>query len=513
MPSRLALLLPAFVLAALPLRADVRCAPVFGDHMVLQRDRPVAVWGHAAAGESVAVDFAGQHVTTTAAPNGAWRVELAAMPASAEPRTLTVHGQDTVTFRDVLVGDVWLCSGQSNMEKPLGPVHGQKPTDNYQDEIRRANHPLLRLYQVPWWGKPKKKQLDLQWVACTPESIQATDFSAAAYFFGRKLQAELGVPIGLIHSSFGGTQIEAWIPESGFAGDPVLRPQVHQKYFAWVKGVQATQLYHSMIAPLAPYTVRGFLWYQGESNVMQAEGSVYTNQMRALIDSWRAAWGEPDAPWYYVLIAPFDYSKWNSFPKLETPEALPAFWEAQARALSIPHTGLVVTTDLVRNVRDIHPTDKRDVGLRLARLALEETYGRKLLARSPSYAGMRPDHGRLVLTFKDAGTGLKTRDGKAPDWFTIAGVDCHFVPATAEIKGDTVAVWSPEVRNPVAVRFGWNELAEPNLVNSAGLPAIPFRTDNWPVVRERPKPVVPPKKMDINPVDENAAAKRAAHRK
>lgn len=485
------LCIAGLLFASLAARADVRCAAILGDHMVLQRDRAVPVWGDAAPGESVTVEFAGQRVATTASADGHWRVMLAAMPANAESRALTVSGTNTVTFSDVLVGEVWLCSGQSNMEKQLGPRKGQKPTDNYEEEIRQANHPLLRLYQMPQHGRPQKNVLGLTWVVCSPESVQRTEFSAAGYYFGRELCQQLGVPVGVINASFGGTLIEAWIPEDEFASRAAIRELRQVKYQAWVKGVQPTELYQSMIMPLQPYALRGFLWYQGESNCMQSEDGIYTEKMRALINGWRRAWGDPVAPWYYVLLAPFDYSKWTTFPKLQTPEALPVLWEAQAKALDIPHTGLVVTTDLVKNTHDIHPTNKRDVGLRLARLALADTYGRsELQARSPSYVAMHQlSSGQIELTFKDVGTGLITRDGQASTDFLIAGEDRQFVPAEVKLKGDRVIVSSVKVKQPVAVRFAWRETATPNLVNSAGLPAVPFRTDDWPIVRELPKPL------------------------
>lgn len=487
---RPAILLSSLLVLATSVRADVRCAAVFGDHMVLQRDHIVAVWGDADPNEPITVDFAGQAVKTTSSAAGHWLAHLAPLAASAEPRPLTVRGNNTIEFSDVLVGEVWLCSGQSNMEKPLGPRRGQKPTDEYEAAIRAANHPLLRLYQMPQYGRPQKNVLGLTWVVCTPEAVAQTEFSAAGYYFGRALQQALGVPVGLIHSSYGGTQIETWIPDRAFANHPAIRDLRHVQYQTWVKGLQATELYDSMIAPLVPYTLRGFLWYQGETNCMQADGAIYTEKMRALIDGWRAAWNEPDAPWYYVQIAPFDYSRWTTFPKWLTPEELPVFWEAQARARAIPHTGMVGTTDLVKNLHDIHPTDKKDVGERLAHLALADTYGREeLVAHSPSFAGMQARaNGRVELRFKDAGTGLRTRDGKPPTDFTIAGADRKFVKATAEIDGDRVIVFSPDVSAPAAVRFAWSETATPNLVNSAGLPAVAFRTDDWPVVVERPRP-------------------------
>ena len=471
------------------LRADVRCAAVFGDHMVLQRGQTVPIWGTAAPGEPVRVEFAGQFRTMTTTAAGTWRTELDPMAANSDPRTLTVRGRNTLRLSDVLVGEVWLCSGQSNMEKPVGPRPGQRPTDHYREEIAWAFHPLVRLYQVPHFGRPDPAVAGLRWLACTPASLTETNFSAAAYFFGSELQRVLGVPVGLIHSSFGGTRIEAWMPPEAFAGDPRLRPLAQAKYEAYVPGVQATELYRSMIAPFAPFALRGFLWYQGEANVLNAESDVYTVKMRALIESWRAAWREPEAPFDYVLLAPFDYSRWDKFAKHLTPEALPLIWEAQTRALAIPRTGLVVTTDLVADRHDIHPTDKREVGLRLAHLALSDTYGyERIPAHSPAFAAMRIlEGGAVEISFRDTGGSLASSDGRPLREFSVAGDDRRFAPAEAKIAGDRVLVQSPLVKKPAAVRFAWEETANPNLGNAAGLPAIPFRSDTWPVAAERPK--------------------------
>ncbi len=486
-PGRRRLVRLAFVaavtLSAAPLRAEVRCAIVFGDHMVLQRGRPVPLWGGAAPGETVTAEFAGQRHSVTAGADGRWHLMLDPMAASEESRTLTVCGTNAITFTDVLVGEVWLCSGQSNMEKPLGPRPGQKPTDNYEAEIRAADHPLLRLYQMPHSGKPAKGVIGLQWVICSPETIAGTRFSAVGYFFGRELRRELHVPIGVIHSSFGGTMIEAWMPPDAFEREPGLRGRERVRFPAWVEGVQATELYTSMIAPLVPYAVRGFLWYQGETNCLSADGAIYTAKMRALVASWRAAWHDGNLPFFYAQIAPFDYYDWDKVPKHLTPDTLPLFWEAQTRALAIPHTGMIVTTDLAADPHDIHPTNKRDIGRRFARLALAATYGRNdILAQSPRYATMqlRPG-GKIALRFDFAGTGLQSRDGQPLTYFTIAGADRKFVPAATTLEGDTAVVSSPDVAQPVAVRFAWADTATPNLVNSAGLPAIPFRTDDWPV--------------------------------
>jgi len=491
--SRVLLLVSLLVLSP-GARAEVACPPVFGDHMVLQRDRPVPVWGTAAAGEAVSVSFAGQTVSTVADATGRWSVALAPLAVSREGRTLAIRGENTLEFSDVLVGEVWLCAGQSNMEKPLGPRKGQKPTDDSEAEIAAADHPLLRLYQVPPGGKASDKVTTLRWIACTPETIVGTKFSAAGYFFGREIQRALDVPVGLIHASYGGTMIEAWMPPEAFASSPKLAPLRERRYFAWVDGVQATELFHSMVEPLVPFALRGFLWYQGEANCMDADDAIYAAKLGALIGSWRTRFDAASAPFYYALLAPFNYSEWEKFQKQLTPEALPLFWETQARALAVPHTALIVTTDLAGDARDIHPTNKRDVGLRFAQLALWRAY-----PHDPDFPGFAQfvateslDGGRVRVRFKNTGGSLRSRDGLPLTHFAVAGRDKVFRPAIATIEGDTVIVASTEVALPLAVRFGWHETANPNLVNAAGLPVVPFRTDSWRVPIERPKATPPP---------------------
>jgi sialate O-acetylesterase len=475
------------LLAVTAVRGDVACPPVFGSGMVLQRDQVVPVWGLAEVGEEVDVEFNGQRLRTKADADGRWRVELKPLTASAESRPLTVRGKNTVVFSDVLVGEVWFCSGQSNMEKPLGPRSGQKPTDHYEEELTRADCPTLRIFQIPQHGKPKASDGSLTWTASSGAALTKTRFSAAAYYFGRELQRELGVPVGLIHSSFGGTRIEAWMPPEAFEA-ATLRGLAGQKYQAWVKGVQATELYQSMVAPFAPFALRGFLWYQGEANVMNAEGDIYADKMRALIRSWRAAWRLPEAPFYFAQLAPFYYSGQKNWEKQLTPLALPAIWEAQQHALDVPNTGIIPTTDLAGNGRDIHPTNKRDVGLRFARLALAETYGRQIMAQAPRlkfafYVGK----GAFIVSF-DHGEGLRLTDPvETQTCFEIAGKDAVFRPAEATVIDGRVHVYSPTIAEPVALRFAWDELAMPNLENAAGLPALPFRTDDWPLVLEIPK--------------------------
>ena len=483
-PRRLAFLLLAFGAVRLP--AEVRCAKLFGDHMVLQREMPVPVWGEAAPREAVTVAFAGQALTAVADASGRWRVTLDPLAASAEPRTLTVRGTNILTYADVLVGEVWFCSGQSNMEKPFGPRKGQRPIDDQELEVAAAHYPLLRLYQVPRTDLPQDGPGRFAWLPCSPEALRASDFSAVAYYFGQQVHQVLGVPVGLIHSSFGGTYIDAWMPAAAFAA-PALQGQEKRRYPAWVPGVQPTELYQSMVAPYAPYAVRGFLWYQGETNLMGGDVALYGSKQTALIAAWRKAWGRPGAPFYGVLLAPMEYSLWGKFPLSNA--ALPAFWEQQIRALSAPHTGYAVITDTVANLHDVHPTAKRPVGQRLARLALADTYGRTdIPAHGPTFVRLRATGRHLELTF-DHAEGLRARDSRPLTGFTIAGSDQAFQPAQALIQVAAILVSSDTVAHPVAARFAWQETAQPNLVNEAGLPAAPFRTDDWPLDYLRPAPV------------------------
>jgi sialate O-acetylesterase len=485
------LLALASTVAALSVAAEVRLARLFTDHLVLQRDRPVPVWGTAAAGEPVIVEFRSQRVETVADSAGRWLVRLAPLSASAEPAELIVRGTNTVTLRDVLVGEVWFCSGQSNMEKPLGERKGQRPTPAYELEIAASNYPQLRLYQVPRTDLPQSGPGLMRWLPSSPEHLRASNFSAVGYHFGRLLQQTLGVPVGIIHSSFGGTRIEAWLPPEAFA-DPQLAGLEKVTYQAWVKGVQATELFASMVRPYAPYALRGFLWYQGEANLMAGDIALYAHKQDRLIAEWRRAFETPEASFYGVLLAPFDYSRRPN--AVVTAQALPLFWEAQRRGRHGPGTGFVVTTDLVANLRDIHPIEKRRVAERLALQALAGTYGRTdFTAQGPEFAGLRVDGARVEVTFRSA-RGLHTTDGQPPSHFLVAGADRNFFPASAKVEGDKLHLSAPEVPAPVAVRFAWDEVATPNLVNAQTLPVVPFRTDDWPVAALRPAAVEAPKK-------------------
>jgi sialate O-acetylesterase len=476
----LILILPATAIAAEPSTRPVLKLPfVFSDNMVLQRDMPDPIWGSAPAGDAVNVSFAGQTKSATADDRGKWTMRLDPMPASNDGRDLTVtSGRDMVTFHNVVVGEVWLCGGQSNMEKPIGEQKGQRPTENAKEEIAAADHPLIRLLAVPKVRDAGK--IDCHWEVCTPATIDSLHFSAVGYFFGRKIQQEMGVPVGLIHSNWGGTRIEPWTNVQGFDSVSSLKPFADALHAPGpttrVSGSVPAELYKPMIRPMIPFAIRGVLWYQGESNVMVHDRGLYFDKMLALITGWRAAWGEGDFPFYYVQLAPYLYSqrpKENS-----TPEDLPYVWEAQTRAMSIPHTGMVVITDLVDKLSDIHPIQKREVGERLAAWALAHDYGKTdVVFSGPMFKSLEIQGNKAIVHFDDTAGGLASRDGKPLSDFTIAGADGKFADATATIDGDTVDVTNPDVPEPKAVRLGWDERAMPNLENKAGLPAGPFRTD------------------------------------
>jgi len=430
-------LVPALV------QAEVRLPAVIGSHMVLQRDAPLPIWGFADAGEEVTVSLGENKATAKADADGNWRVSLKPMKADGKAHKLTVSGKNSLVLEDILIGEVWVGSGQSNMEWHLRSTHGAVKA------IAAAKHPNIRLFHVPKVQKPKPdKNVNASWKTCAPETVPA--FSGVLYYFGLKLHEELDVPVGLINSSWGGSPIEPWtVTDKGSGG-----------------------MYNGMIAPLQPFSVRGAIWYQGETNVMHKNGLAYFGKMKALIEGWRKTWGNDKLSFYFVQIAP-----WSG---RYAPGQLPALWEAQAATLKINGTGMVVTTDLVDNIADIHPRNKLDVGNRLARWALAKDYGKKDLVYSgPLYTSMKVEGKKVRVAFAHVGDGLASRDGKPLSEFQIAGADGKFVPATATIDGETVVVQADSVAAPTQVRFGWHKVANPNLINKEKLPASPFQTNNW----------------------------------
>jgi sialate O-acetylesterase len=486
------LALPALaILSATALRAEVKPNPLFTDGAVLQRGQVVPVWGTARDGETITVEFAGQTVTTTAT-GGKWRVNLAPLKQGG-PFTMTLTGDNTVTLRDLLVGEVWICSGQSNMEWPFSAVH------NAQDEGPKADYPQIRMFTVPRTvAIPPQSEANGTWVTCSPHTV--TGFSGVGYFFARDIHQKLGVPVGMIHSSVGGTPAQAWTSREGFGSHPELQGYahaVHQKLAAYQTALAAYEssikerqratphtsgpaekeptapapfdydaihpasLFHGMIHPLIPYRIAGVIWYQGESNAWQSQQ--YRTLFPALIADWRAHWNIGDFPFLYVQIAPFQ----NQPPEIR---------EAQLLTLSkANNTAMVVTTD-VGDAHDIHPNRKEPVGQRLALAARALAYGEKIEYSGPLFDSMKVEGTQAILTFRHTGTGLIAKDG-ALKGFIIAGENNPFIPATAEIQGNTVVVSAEGITTPIAVRYGWANVPDVNLYNREGLPAYPFRTD------------------------------------
>lgn len=466
-------------------RAELKLPAVFGDNMVLQQQMPVPVWGWSDPGAAVTVTFAGQSKSTHADANGKWLVKLGELRASAKPESLVVKSGKTLALTNILVGEVWLASGQSNMEKPIGPHRGQKPCFNYQKELANGNYPQIRIFRVlHTLAATPRQHLEkyYSWRECNSNALFVTDYSAAAYFFAREIHTNLNVPVGIVESSWGGTRIEPWTPPEGFEKVSSLTKLAQTKLNSEkLRNTEPMAIYNSMISPLVGFAIRGALWYQGESNLMGGTNNYdylnYDNKMVALVDGWRQLWREGDFPFYFVQIAPYKYYS-GGRPRVPSRTSLAEFWTIQSKAeRRIKRSGMVVTTDLVDNLNDIHPRDKQDVGHRLALLARAKTYGEDVVCSGPVFTGAKSKDGKVILDFRHVDGGLKSRDGKPLSWFTIAGADGKFVSADAKIVGDTLEVSSPEVKAPKAVRFAWDETAEPNLCNAAGLPAEPFRTD------------------------------------
>lgn len=517
--------------------AEVRLPAIFGDHMVLQQDSSLPVWGWAEPGETVTVSAAGQKATTVADKDGKWQVKLTPIPAATQPMELAVAGKNTITLQDVLIGDVWICAGQSNMEFPLSN------TNTAATEIPAANFPQIRLFTVR-----KKIALEPQsdcggkWELCTPETAKA--FSAVGYFFGKELHQTFGRPMGLIGSYWGGTNAEAWISPQGLEFHVSLKyyldqvdnirtnfAQLKEKYEketlpAWQKALDAwnaknqpqgdpkanaarppskpidptsdrnipTALHHGMITPLIPYAIKGTLWYQGEGNCGKA--AEYRTLFPALIANWRKSWGQGDFPFLFVQLASYGTGSGGSFPGVR---------EAQLMALSQPKTAMAVAID-VGQFDNIHPASKIDVGHRLALTAQHVAYGKDLVYSGPIYKSMKVEANKIRISFERLGSGLTiaappaTQPGAPPatpaatlTGFTIAGADKAFVPAQATIEGDTVVASSDQVQRPVAVRYAWAGFPEVNLYNKELLPASPFRTDDWNLTsRPDPKPTSAP---------------------
>lgn len=454
--------------------------PIFQDNMVLQRDMPAPIWGWTGAGKEVKVTINGKTATATADPDGKWMAKLGPLPAGG-PFEMTVSGPEQAKFTNVMVGDVWICSGQSNMEMGIGLAKDSK------EEIEKADHPNLRLFTVPEniAYQPQsgflKKGDQAKWLVCTPKDIMVGDwggFSAAAYYFGRDLEEKLHVPIGLIHTSWGGTVAEAWTSQQSLEQMPDFTQALHDLPHeppadkkARFNPNQVTVLYNGMIAPLEPLAIKGAIWYQGESNA--GRPAQYRTLLPTLIRDWRGRFSGGDFPFLIVQLASFQ-------PEVDKPSE--SQWaelrEAQdLTAKTVGHSAIAVALD-IGDAKDIHPKNKQEVGRRLALDALALAYGQDVEYAGPTFSKMDVDGNKAILHFDHLGGGLESKGGESLKGFAIAGQDKKFVWGDAKIEGDTVVVTSPEVQHPAAVRYGWaNNGMSDNLINKAGLPAPPFRTD------------------------------------
>lgn len=497
--------------------AALKLPTIIGDNMVLQRDQDLKIWGWDDPGQEVGVSFAGQSVKGKADDKGRWEVTLKPLKTNAEPQQMVVSGSggQKITVANILVGEVWLCSGQSNMAFTVGRSYGGDL------EALTANYPQIRMVSVPQVGvQEPQDHFEGQWEACTPEVT--ANFSAVGYFFGRMLHQALGVPVGLIDNAWGGSAAEAWVRRDLLEKDPqfeslMARWELVEKTFdfdALMKAYQPKRekwqaeakearaagkpvpmpprpprnqltgqhrpgnLYNGVLHPVIGYGMRGAIWYQGESNAARAYE--YRSLFPLMIQNWRDEWGQGDFPFYWVQLADF---------KAEADEPGDSDWaelrEAQTLTMDkLENTGEAVIID-VGEGRDIHPRDKRTVGERLARWALAKDYGfDKLAHQSPSYQKMEKKGDKILLTFDHVGaTGLYAFDTREPVGFSIAGSDKKFVRAQGRIVGkNQVEVWSEEVKDPVAVRYAWSDNPVANMRSYENLPMTPFRTDDFPMV-------------------------------
>ena len=482
-------------------QADVSLPNIFGDHMVLQREQTNPVWGKASPGEKVSVSIGGQSHTTITTADGSWQVTLEPLEVGG-PYELEIRGNNTLTFSDILVGEVWVCSGQSNMQWPV------RVSADAELQTASANYPEIRLLSVPQVpSQEPRDNFNGSWNICKPETV--ANFSAVAYSFGRRLHNTLGVPIGLIDNAWGGSAVEAWIPRDALEGagpynelltswdekaaamtDQIFAAEV-AAYKKWVadgepgakrpaprdsraSNHRPANLFNGVLHPIIGYGIRGAIWYQGEANARRAYQ--YRSLFPLMITTWREHWQQGDFPFYWVQLADF-YQ--------EAPEPRDSAWaelrEAQSMTLSLPNTGQAVIID-VGEGRDIHPRDKQTVANRLARIALTRDYGIDMAWQSPSYDSMQQDGNAISIQLKHVSEGgLYTFDVSEAFGFEIAGEDQKFVWAEAKLDGgNKVKVSSPQVPNPVAVRYAWGNNPVVNLQDRNGLPVTPFRTDDWP---------------------------------
>lgn len=473
----LILILSLFIIPV-TLCSQVRLPKVLGDNMILQQGKKVNIWGYSAPQENITVKFQKQVKKVKADENGNWAVKLDELTATKTPQQLIVQGKkNKVVLKNILIGEVWLASGQSNMEYSMNnhPKYA-KPKKGDQDylykEYTNANSPIIRTFYVE--KNLKSDSLPSKgWQIINQETLAPV--SAPAYFFAKSLVDSLDIPVAIISTSWGGTPIETWTAEEAYMNSAIFKNDVTDHK---LKGISIGERFDKMVKPIIPYSLKGFLWYQGETNLMNGDLTIYADKQKLLIDSWRSAWNDDSLPFYYVQLAPYIYSQRRGDLVANTWETLPRFWEVQTSCLNIPHTGMVVTTDLVDDLKDIHPSYKWIVGERLARLALCNDYGKKdLVCNGPTFKKMSFDEDNIILEFENIGSGLTTNNNNAPDWFYIKDKDGRFKKAEAAIRDNKIILERKDKINNPVVRFAWDEVAMPNLINKEGLPALPFRTD------------------------------------
>jgi len=445
--------------------AQLRLPDIYSDNMVLQQKAIIHLWGWCNPSEAVEVIVPWQKDTlrTKSTPGAKWTVDLKT-PGAGGPYEITVISGDTVVIHNVLIGEVWLCGGQSNMQ-----MNADWNYQNAAEEISHAHYPDIRFFKVELTeANYPQQELRGAWQICSPQSMRG--FSGAGYFFGRRLYDYLKQPMGLIQSCWGGTPVETWMPASIFRSDSVLaKSAAGLETVPWCP-VQASVCYNAMIYPLQSLSLAGVIWYQGEANVVNPD--TYKEAFGKMIKAWRSLWHQ-EFPFYFVQIAPFKYEK---------PYQGALIREAQLQTFkTVANTGVVVITDITGDTNNIHPKDKQDVGIRLANWALARHYGFKDVVYSgPIYRSMTIQGDKITLSFDFSQNGLKQK-GSSLNSFLIAGSDRHFQKAQAKIVGNSIEVYSPMVSHPVAVRFGFSNTAIPNLFNKSGLPASPFRTDKWSI--------------------------------
>ncbi len=491
-------------------QAEIKLPAIIGDHMVLQQGQKNPVWGWAEPGEKITVTVNGQTHSATADDNGKWKVTLEPLKVGG-PYEITIKGKQTLTLKDVLSGEVWICSGQSNMAWTVGA------SNDADLEIMTANYPKIRLISVPQVGTQEAQDdFNGQWEACTPETVR--NFSGVGYFFGRQLYQTLNVPIGLIDNAWGGSSAEAWVNRKRLEDEPAFKEMLekwkkteetynHEQATAaydkrldqWKESVKKAKaagkaapqrprpprnpltgnhrpanIYNGVLHPTIGYGIKGVIWYQGESNASRAYQ--YRKLFPFMIQNWRDEWKQGDFSFYWVQLADF---------RSEKPEPADSDWaelrEAQTMTMdALPDTGEAVILNL-GEASDIHPKNKQDVAMRLARWALAKDYGVEVVHQSPRYKSMEVKGNKAILTFDHVGGGLDTFDVPTPIGFTIAGEDQKFVKANAKIVGSNkIEVWSDAVATPAAVRYAWADNPVCNVQNKEGLPLTPFRTDDWP---------------------------------